>query len=92
MVKKETPIKPMSDYIVVQPEEAASKTASGIFLPTGAQEKPKTAKVVAIGSDVDEVKVGDRIIYKNEYEATTVKVAKDEYILVYKKNVIATVS
>ncbi len=81
----------MADYIVVQAEEAQTKTASGLYLPGNAQEKPKTAKVVAVGSDVKEVKVGERIIYKNEYEATNVKVAKDEYTLVYKKNVIAIV-
>lgn len=84
-------IHPMEDYIVVQPEEAQTKTASGLYLPGNAQEKPKTAKVLAVGKDVSEVKVGDRIIYKNEYEATNVKVGKDEYTLVFKKNVIATV-
>lgn len=84
-------IQPMEDYIVVQSEEAQTKTASGLYLPGNAQEKPKTAKVVAVGSDVKEVKVGERVIYKNEYEATNVKVGKDEYTLVYKKNIIAKV-
>ena len=84
-------IQPMADYIVVQAEEAALKTASGLYLPGNAQEKPKTAKVIAIGKDVSEVKVGDRIIYKNEYEATNVKSGKDEYTLVLKSNIIATV-
>lgn len=86
-----TPINPMPEYIVVQQEEASNKTASGLYLPDNAKEKPKTAKVVAVGKDVKEVKAGDRIIYKNEYEATNVKVGASEYILVYKKNVIATV-
>jgi chaperonin GroES len=84
-------IQPMEDYIVVQSETAQTKTASGLYLPGNAQEKPKTAKVVAVGSDVKEVKVGERVIYKNEYEATNVKVGKDEYTLVYKKNIIAKV-
>ena len=84
-------IQPMEDYIVVQSEEAQTKTASGLYLPGNAQEKPKTAKVVAVGSEVKEVKVGERVIYKNEYEATNVKVGKDEYTLVYKKNIIAKV-
>ncbi len=84
-------IQPMADYIVVQAEEAQTKTASGLYLPGNAQEKPKTAKVVAIGSAVTEVKVGQKIIYKNEYEATTVKQGKEEFILVYRANVIAIV-
>lgn len=85
------PINPMPEYVVLVAEEAQTKTASGIYLPETAAEKPKTAKVVAVGSDVDEVKVGDSVIYKNEYEATNVKVGKDEYVLVFKKNIIATV-
>lgn len=83
-------INPMPDYVVVQPEEAQTKTSSGLYLPDNAQEKPKTAKVVAAGKNVTEVKVGDRVIYKNEYEATTVKVGSEEYTLVDKRNIIAT--
>jgi chaperonin GroES len=84
-------IQPMADYIVVQSEEAATKTASGLYLPSNAQEKSKIAKVVAVGKGVDGVKVSDRVIYKNEYEATNVKMGKEEYILVFWKNIIATV-
>ena len=84
-------IQPMADYIVVQAEVAQTKTASGLYLPGNAQEKPKTAKVMAVGKDVTEVKVGDRVIYKNEYEATTVKQGKEEFILVFRANVIAIV-
>ena len=84
-------IQPMADYVVVKAEEAETKTASGIYLPDQAKEKPKTAKVLAVGADVSEVKVGDRVVYKNEYEATTVKSGPEEYVLVYKKNIIATV-
>lgn len=85
------PIQPMADYIVVQTEEAPARTASGLYLPDNAQEKPKSAKVVAVGKAVTEVKVGDKVIYKNDYEATKVTVDKADYILVYYKNIIATV-
>jgi len=85
------PISPVAGYVVVQADVAEKKTASGLYLPDSAKEKPKTAKVVAVGDGINDVKVGDRIIYKNEYEATTVKVKDEEYILVFFKNVIATV-
>lgn len=84
-------IQPMADYIVVQADEAQSKTASGLYLPGNAQEKPKTAKILAVGEAVKHLKVGDRVIYRNEYEAVTVKVDKQDYILVFAGNVIATV-
>jgi chaperonin GroES len=84
------PIQPLADYVVAQAEEAATKTASGLYLPGGAQEKPKVAKVVAVAKDVKSVKVGDRIIYKS-YSNTDVKVGADEYILVKEEDVLATV-
>ena len=56
------PIQPLADYVVAQTEEAATKTASGLYLPGGAQEKPKVANVVAVGKEVKSIKVGDRII------------------------------
>ncbi len=48
MSDTKVPIEPMADYIVAQPEEAATKTASGLYIPGGAQEKPTVAKVVAV--------------------------------------------
>lgn len=86
-----TPINPMPEYVVVEQEKSDNKTASGLYLPDSAKEKPKTAKVVAVGDGVALVKPGDRILYKNEYEATTVKVGKDEYVVVSARNIIATV-
>jgi chaperonin GroES len=84
------PIQPVADYVVAQTEEAATKTASGLYLPGGAQEKPKVAKIVAIGKDVKSVKVGDKIIYKS-YSQTEIKVDATEYLLIKEEDVLATV-
>jgi chaperonin GroES len=84
------PLQPLGDYIVAQSEEAETKTASGLYLPDKAQEKPKTAKVVAVGPKAGQVKVGDRIVYKS-YSTTDVKVAGADYILVKEEDVLATV-
>lgn len=83
-------IQPLADYVVAQAEEAESKTASGLYLTQSAQEKPKTAKVVAVGNQASQVKVGDKIIYKS-YSTTDVKVGNDEYILVKEEDILATV-
>jgi chaperonin GroES len=84
-------VQPLADYVVAQAEEAQTKTASGLYLPGGTAEKPKVAKVIAVGKEVDDIAVGDRILYKNEYETTNVKVDGEEYIIIYKKNIVATV-
>jgi chaperonin GroES len=80
----------LGDYVVAVNEMAESKTASGLYLPDKAQEKPKTAKVVAAGPNAKQVKVGDRIVYKS-YSTTEVKVGADEFILVKEEDVLATV-
>ena len=46
---KKTTITPLDDRIVVKPDTADERTASGIYLPEAAQEKPQTGKVVAAG-------------------------------------------
>lgn len=84
------PLQPLADYLVVQQEAAETKTASGLYIPGGAQEKPKVAKVLAIGSVVKDVKVGDRVIYGG-YSNETVKIDGQEYILVKLENIYATV-
>ncbi|MDL2363493.1 MAG: co-chaperone GroES [Patescibacteria group bacterium] len=90
---------PLGDYIVARSDEAETKTASGLYLPDKAQDKPKTARVIAvgpgkIGDDNEripmEIKVGDRIVYK-AYSTTDVKLDKESYILVKEEDVLATV-
>jgi chaperonin GroES len=85
-----TPLKPLSDYVVAVSEEAETKTASGLFLPDNAKEKPQTAKVVAVGPNAKQIKAGDRIVYKS-YSTTDVKVGDTQYILVKEEDVLATV-
>jgi chaperonin GroES len=85
-----TKIQPLAEYVVAAQEEAETKTASGIYLPDKAAEKPKIAKVLAVGKKVKEVVVGDRILYKS-YSTTEVKVGADEYILVKEEDILATV-
>jgi len=85
------PISPLKDRIVAVKEEPQTKTASGLYLPEAAKEKPAEAKVVAVGKDVSEVKVGNKIIFK-EYSHTTVKIDGQEYLIVNEEDVLATVA
>jgi chaperonin GroES len=85
------PITPLAGYVVAVAEEAESKTISGLYLPEAAKEKPKTVKVVAVGTKVEGIKTGDRIIYKNSYEATDIKVGKEEFVIIFWQNIIAVV-
>jgi chaperonin GroES len=85
-----TPLTPLADWVVAEQEEAVTKTASGLYLPDKAAERPKVAKVLKVGKDAKEVKTGDRIVYKS-YSTTDVKIDDKEYILVKAEDIIATV-
>ena len=60
-------IKPIADRVVVEAAPAEEKTASGLYIPDTAKEKPQRGKVIAVGNGkVDEpmtVKVGDEVLY-----------------------------
>lgn len=85
-----TPIKPLADRVVAIREEAKTQTASGIYLPDTAKEKPAYALVEAVGPDVKAVKKGDRVIFK-EYSTTELKIDGKEYLIVKEEDVLATV-
>lgn len=81
---------PLADWVVAEQEEAVTKTASGLYLPDKAAEKPKVARVLKVGAKVKEIKVGDRIVYKS-YSTTDIKLDGTEYILVKEEDILATV-
>ncbi len=83
-------INPIGPRVVAQKAKAEKKTASGIYLPDSAQEKPKTAKVTAVGSMVRSIKKGDTIVYK-EYAATELKIDGEEFLIVNEEDVLATI-
>ena len=85
-----TPIKPLADRVVATRIEAATKTASGLYLPDNAKEKPVVAEVQAVGPDVKSVKKGDKILYK-EYSTTEIKVDGTEYLIVKEEDILATI-
>ncbi len=85
-----SPIAPLGDRVVAVREQAATKTASGLYLPDNAKEKPVIAKIVAAGKDAKSVKIGDKIIYK-EYSTTELKIDGTEYLIVKEEDILGTV-
>jgi len=85
-----TPIKPLADRVVAVREKAPTKTASGLYLPDNAKEKPVMATVEAVGGDVEHIKVGDKILYK-EYSTAEVKINAVEYLIVKEEDILGTI-
>ena len=79
---------PLADRIVAKSVEAETKTAAGILLPDQAKDKTQLAEVLAVGKDVKEVKVGDRIIHQ-EYGSDRFKQDNLDLLIVKEKDVLA---
>ncbi len=56
-------IKPIGNRVAILQKDAEQTTASGLIIPDVAQEKPQQGEVVAIGSKVEDIAVGDTVIY-----------------------------
>ncbi|HOE94571.1 MAG TPA: co-chaperone GroES [Candidatus Cryptobacteroides sp.] len=85
-------IKPLADRVLIEPQEAQTKTASGIYIPDTAKEKPQQGKVIAIGpgkkDEPMEVKVGDLVLY-GKYAGTEVSVEEKKYLIVKQQDILA---
>jgi chaperonin GroES len=84
-------IKPLADRVVVEPTAAEQVTASGIYIPDTAKEKPQRGKVVAAGpgtKDVTmEVKVGDVVLY-GKYAGTEIAVDGVDYLIMRQTDIL----
>lgn len=92
-------IKPLFDYLLIEPLNRETTLPSGIVIPDTAKEKPQEGKVVAVGSgkrDEEgnkitlEVKVGDTVMYK-KWGGTEVKIEGKEFLLVKEEDVLAVI-
>ncbi len=85
-------IKPLDDRVLVEQVEEEEKVGS-IIIPETAKEKPRMAKVIAVGTDEDlqeHIKVGDTIIY-SKYSGDELKIDDKEYLIVQRGDILAVV-
>ena len=83
-------IEPLGEMGLIELEQAAEKTASGLMLPEAAREKMNVGTVVAVGPDAENVKAGNKVIYK-KYAGTELTWDDKEYLLVKSEDLQAKV-
>lgn len=87
-------LKPLSNRVLIQQEEAETTTKSGIILPGQATEQPQIAKVIAVGPGKDgeamTVAVDDKVIFP-KYKGTEVKYDGKDYIIIDETDLLAIV-
>ena len=85
-------IKPLADRVLVQPAAAEEKTASGLYSPDTAKEKPQKGLVVAVGNGKKDepltVKVGDTVLY-GKYSGTELSVDGNDYLIMRESDIFA---
>ncbi|NHE59384.1 co-chaperone GroES [Cyclobacterium plantarum] len=85
-------IQPLADRVLVEPAAAEEKTASGLYIPDTAKEKPQKGTVVAVGSGKKDepltVKVGDTVLY-GKYAGTELSVEGADYLIMREADIFA---
>ena len=92
-------IRPLFDRVVIERTEEATQTASGLFLPETAKEKPAEGVVVAVGNgrvnDKGEtkaltVKVGDKVLF-GKYAGDEIKLDGEDHIILKESDILAII-
>jgi chaperonin GroES len=89
-------IRPLGDRVLIEPQEQEEKTASGIYIPETAKEKPQEGTVIAAGEgrrDDDgeriamDVKVGDRVLFA-KYAGTEIKLDGKKLLIMKEADIL----
>jgi chaperonin GroES len=82
--------KPLADRVLIEPAPAEQKTASGIFIPDTAKEKPLKGIIIAAGQGkIDEpmsVKVGDTVLF-GQYSGTEIKIEGKTFLIMRESDI-----
>ena len=88
---------PLEDKIIVKQAAAETQTASGLYIPDNAKEKPQQGEVLAVGPGRRddkgeripmEVKVGDKVVY-SKYGGTEITIDGEDLLILAARDVLA---
>jgi chaperonin GroES len=93
-------LKPLDDRIVVKPNEAEERTASGLVIPDTAKEKPQQGTVLAVGpgkrseqtGDIIPlgIEVGQTVVY-SKYGGTEITIDGQDVLILNSRDVLGIV-
>ena len=91
--------RPLRDNVLIKRVEAAEKTASGLYIPDSAKDKPQEAEVMAVGPGragkdgttiAMSVKEGDIVLF-GKYSGNEVSLDGDDYLILKESDILAIV-
>jgi len=81
----------LAGRVLVKPNEAEEKTASGIIIPDSAKEKPRQGVVLLVGApkkdEEMEVKKGDAVLY-GKYSGQEITIDGEDYLLISQADIL----
>lgn len=89
-------VRPLQDRIIVERLENEEKTASGLYIPETAKEKPQQGRVIAVGKgrvredgtiQPLDLRAGDRILF-GKYSGTEIKIDGSEFLIMREDDVL----
>ncbi len=92
-------VKPLEDRVLIKPMEAETKTASGLYIPETAKEKPIRGEVVAAGPGkrldngqrgTMSVKIGDTVVF-GKYAGTEVEIKGTKHLIMRENELLGVV-
>lgn len=96
MSNKKNKIRPLQDRLIVERIESEEKTASGLYIPDSAKEKPQQGRVVSVGKGKVredgtvqplDLKEGDKILF-GKYSGTEIKIDGQDYLIMREDDVL----
>ena len=93
-------LKPLGDRVLVKPAPKEEKTSSGLYISSGAQEKPQRGEVIAVGEGKRDNK-GERIpmdvqkgdqVYYGKFGGNEVKIDGEDYLLLRADDIYAIIT
>ncbi len=79
--------RPLKERVFVRYEAEAEKTASGLYIPDAAKEKPQRGIIEAIGSEVKDVKVGETVLF-DKYSGSKINIDDEEYLILKEEDIL----
>jgi len=81
---------PVGNRVAIRMNAVKEETDSGIVLAPSNQEKQNKGKVIAVGSEVEDVNVGDRVIFP-DYSGTSLVYNEEELLILNAKECLAII-
>ncbi|PIQ19983.1 MAG: co-chaperone GroES [Cytophagales bacterium CG18_big_fil_WC_8_21_14_2_50_42_9] len=87
------PIAGTANRVIVEPARAEERTASGLYIPDTAKEKPQKGTVISVSEEDGEgkkpsVKAGDQVLY-GKYAGTEISIDGVDYLIMKESDIFA---